>query len=148
MRSAGRPHCGAAINSPRRGARRGAADGRAARLRLLPPPPAAARAHTRGWREGPRGAATGGCQLHRPGGNIPLGSLPDLLGVMVPGDKFASCPTPHILIPKCPYHRSLQRRGCLSSSKPAKAPSASPSRKDLARFVRDHRAIRSWSPRL
>lgn len=48
VRSAGRPHCGAAINSPRRGARRRAADGRAARLRLLPPPPAArSRAHSR-----------------------------------------------------------------------------------------------------
>lgn len=41
-RSAPRPRRGAAINSPRRGARRGAADGRAARLRLRPPP-----AHTR-----------------------------------------------------------------------------------------------------
>lgn len=44
--------------------------------------------------EGPRGAA-GGCQLHRPG-YILLGFLLDLLrGVMVPGDKFTSCPPLH-----------------------------------------------------
>lgn len=88
VRSAGRPHCGAAINSPRRGARRRAADGRAARLRLLPPPPAA-RAHTRGWRGAARRRR--GCQLHRPR-HIPLGSLPDLFGVMVQGDKFVCFP--------------------------------------------------------
>lgn len=95
VRSAGRPHRGAAINSRRLGARRGAADGRAARLRLLPPPPAA-RTHTRGWRGAARRrrGGGGGCQLYRPG-DIPPGTLPDLLSFAPPGDKFASCPPLH-----------------------------------------------------
>lgn len=103
VRSARRPHCGAAINSPRRGARRGAADGGAARLRLLPPPPAA-RAHTRGWRGAPRGVAWGAISCTAPGtshwGLSQTFLISWCLGTSSGLVRF------YILFLKCPYHCS------------------------------------------
>lgn len=143
VRSAERPHCGAAINSPRRGAQRGAADGRAARLRLLPPPPAA-RAHTRGWRGASRRRR--GAVSHTALGTSCWGlSQTSSEASRCPGTSSQVLHPSYILIPKGPYHRSLQ---LLVFPQPAGTPSASPSRQDLALFLRNYSVIKSWSPSL
>lgn len=101
-RSARRPHCGAAINSPRRGARRGAADGRAARLRLLPPPPAA-RAHPR-WLPAPRGDAGRPAAAPTAVSCSPLAALPSGISpsrsLREREDKFLPRPPPRLELEK------------------------------------------------
>lgn len=142
VRSARRPHCGAAINSPRRGARRGAADGRAARLRLLPPPPAA-RAHTRGWRGAARrrrGLSAAPPWVH------PVGVSPRPLrkrhGARGQVCKFFTLTSSFRNVP------ITAACSCVVFSQPARTPSASPSGQDLAPFLRNYNLIRRWSPSL
>lgn len=110
------------------------------------PPPAAAR-RSRAHSRVERGRAT-------PPGAVSCTALGTSCWGLTQNYSEASwCPEtssqvlhPNILIPKGPYHRSLQLL-CVFSQ-PARTPSASPSGQDPAPFLKNYYVIRSWSPSL